>query len=80
MRDQYFSPFMSALSAVKDDVGHKCHALSDGDWLQQGCLRVLSQETSGRGHLQRLVDADLLVVLRQTLKASLHSKRRFSLL
>ena len=80
VRDQYFLPLFSALSDVNAIAGHRCSALSDRDWLQQGCLRVLSQQTSGRGHLQQLVDAGLLSVLRQTLQASLHSARRLSLL
>lgn len=76
MRSLYFSPLIPAVARVTEAFGHCCKAIPDARWLEQGCLRVLSQNTSGRGHVQQLSDHNMMTVIRQTMQATLHSKRR----
>ena len=78
MRSLYFSPLIPAAARVTEAFGHLCKAIPDARWLEQGCLRVLSQNTSGRGHVQQLSDQNMMTVIRQTMQASLHSKRRLA--
>jgi hypothetical protein len=73
-REQFFAPISVALEGL--DVGRACVALSDENWFMIGCLRVVSQETSGRGHLQRLCALSISEVNRQTFQESLKSPRR----
>lgn len=76
MRALYFSPLISAATTASEAFGHRCKAVPDVHWLKQGCLRVLSHQTSGRGHLQQLSDNNMMTVIRQTMQATLHSQRR----
>ena len=76
MRALYFSPLTSAVALASKNFGHRCKAIPDAHWLEQGCLRVLNQNTSGRGHLQQLSDNNMMTVIRQTLQETLHSQRR----
>jgi hypothetical protein len=56
-RERFLVPILTALEGL--DVGRACVALSDENWFIIGCLRVVSQETSGRSHLQRLCDLSI---------------------
>lgn len=73
-RERFFAPIVEALERL--DVGRECMAISDANWFMIGCLRVVSQETSGRGLLQRLCDLSIIEVNRQTFQESLKSPRR----
>ena len=67
-RERFFAPIVEALERL--DVGRECMAISDANWFMIGCLRVVSQETSGRGLLQRLCDLSIIEVNRQTFQES----------
>lgn len=63
----------------KIDSRRECKVLPDMQWLETGILRALSQEPSGRGFLQSLLDSGKSTLKRSHFFETLKSKRRLKL-
>lgn len=79
LRDQFFAPVMHVFdNYVRGRLD--CPEISDGEFLQLGCSRIVSQARSGRDFLQQqqeVLDSDLK---RSSFFATLHSARRARML
>ena len=76
--------FEKLTTPLKGIVNHcknyrNCKSLSDQQWIETGLLRTLSQEPSGRGFLQKLIDTGRSPVKRSHFFETLKSKRRLKL-
>ena len=69
------------LEGIFQSQSHRiCVALSDEAWLTLNIFRINGLETSGRSHLQRMANLDIIDdINRQTVEAATGSKRRLRL-
>ena len=75
IRSLFFEPLFKAL--LQSKCQRSCSELSDEEWLKLGVFRVNGQESSGRSHLQRMANYDIIVDKnRQTVEAAFASGRR----
>lgn len=76
-----FGKLTQPLNGLVDRCKSKrnCKTLSDQQWIQTGILRTLSQESSGRAFIQKLLDIGQIFIKRSHFFETLKSRRRFNL-
>ena len=72
---KFVEPLRTPLS--QNSCARKCHGISDEDWVYTGIKRVLGEEQTGRGFLQKLFYSSNLSIEISHFFETLKSSRRF---